>query len=109
MTDTTAPALTWGEAFRGLLPSLNTCLVAIVTACLSIGGTILTTRMTTKPVEVVEPKRPTLITVEKVIERSTGDVTPGLTTKIDNIEAMLTELRAAQSSAGDPKRKRPLK
>lgn len=65
MTDTTAPALTWGEAFRGLLPSLNTCLVAIVTACLSIGGTIITQRMTAKP---VEPKTVT-VTVEKVVEK----------------------------------------
>ena len=66
MTDTTSPSLTWGEAFRGLLPSLNTALVAIVTACLSIGGTILTTRMTAKP---VEPPKTVTVTVEKIVEK----------------------------------------
>lgn len=43
MTKTTAPQ-TWGQTLKtlvlGLLPSLNTSLVAIVTAAVSIGGTV---------------------------------------------------------------------
>lgn len=96
MTDTTAPALTWGEAFRGLLPSLNTSLVAIVTAGVTLGGTLVTQRMLAKPVEAVKP-----VTVERIIERQV-DLGP-LTMKV---EEALAELRAAKSAAGVNRRKK---
>ena len=102
MTDTTAPALTWAEAFRGLLPSLNTALVAIVTAILSVGGTILTQRLTAKP---AEPAKVQTVTVERVIEKSAPVDLGPLTAKV---EEALKEFRAAQPTAGKPKRT-PLK
>lgn len=49
MTDTTAPMKPKWQLILGLLPSLNTALVAIVTATLSIGGTLVSQRYTVVP------------------------------------------------------------
>src|SRR5262249_17352517 len=57
MTDTKAPS-TRSQILVGMLPSFNTSLVALVTASVSIGGTLMTQRYTAPapaPVEVAKP------------------------------------------------------
>jgi hypothetical protein len=44
MADAVAPLKPKWQLILGLLPSLNTCLVAIVTASLSISGTLIAQR-----------------------------------------------------------------
>jgi hypothetical protein len=103
MTDTTAPLKPKYQLLLGLLPSLNTSLVAIVTACLSIGGTIMTQRYTAKPVEVA-PKTSSVTIIEKPAPVDLGPLTM-------KVEEALAELRAAKSEAGVNRRKKtaPLK
>jgi hypothetical protein len=61
MTQTTAPKQSW---FLTMAPSLNTSLVAVVTAVLSIGGTIVTKHYMDAPA----PAAPTITTVKTTPE-----------------------------------------
>jgi len=100
MSDTTAPIKPKYQLLLGMLPSLNTSLVAIVTACLSIGGTIMTQRYAAKPAEAPKP-----VTVERVIERPAAvDFTP-----ITELDKSIKELTAELARNADPGRKRGLK
>ena len=84
MTDTKAPTVGWGTIVMGLMPSLNTSIVAIVTAVLSIGGTLWAQRPTVSapppsPIAVkiipVDPVSPRLTALEKKFEDQAAEMT----------------------------------
>lgn len=49
MADAVAPLKPKWQLILGLLPSLNTCLIAIVTASLSVSGTLIAQRRQAAP------------------------------------------------------------
>ncbi len=75
MTDTTAPQ-TWGQTLKtlvlGLLPSLNTSLIAVVTALVTIGGTLATQRIAAakpEPAKAAPDLSPILAEIIEMKER----------------------------------------
>lgn len=93
MTDTKAPS-TWKTVIVGLLPSLNTSLVAIVTAAVSIAGTIATQRITAPP-----PPAPRTIEVVKTIP-DTGSTVQRLSVLEGKVDLLLAE--AAKKAKRNP-------
>ena len=86
MTDTTAPLKPKYQLLMGLLPSFNSAIVAIVTAALSIGGTLATQKVTAKPVEATAP-----VVIERVVEK------PADLSHLDaKLDAILKALEAQQ-------------
>lgn len=84
MTDTKAPASGW-SFLTAMTPSLNQCLVVIVTAVVSIGGTVATQRLAASPpapkVEAVAVKTipvdtltPRLAAAERRLEEQAADL-----------------------------------
>ena len=86
MTDTTSPLKPKYQLLMGLLPSINTSLIAVVTALVSVGGTLATQKLSAKPVEA-----PAAIVVEKMVER------PADLSHLDaKLDAILKALEAQQ-------------
>jgi hypothetical protein len=81
MTDTKAPASGW-SFLQAMTPSLNQCLVVIVTAIVSIGGTIATQRYaappTPKAAEAIPVKTipidPKMVAIEKRLADQAADI-----------------------------------
>lgn len=82
MTDTT-----WKTVVVGLIPSLNTCLIAIVTAAVSIGGTVATQRLTAPPAPA-----PRVVEVVKTVPDVGSTVQ-----RLAAIEGKLDQVLAAKS------------
>ncbi len=87
MTDTKAPS-PWFEVIKGLLPSLNTSITAIVTLAVGVAGTIATQRLTTPP-----PPAPRVVEVVKTVPDAGSTLQ-----RLSVIEGKLDQMLADQAA-----------
>ena len=102
MTDTTAPAPTWMTVLQGFLPSLNQCLVIVVTASVTFISTLAMQQFTTPRMHLPAADKPAPVSLQRQIDLAVNRLDGRITEAMGVAGLCVDELQALRKDHKTP-------